>query len=79
MSVIFKITVGFPGAGLWQTVSSMLITNSQDGGYRLEILKKYLNRHANIFIIEVTRSIQILRLIENMYMCTYSKIDAAFP
>ena len=71
--------MGFPGAGLWQTVSSMLITNSQDGGYRLEILKKYHYRHANIFIIEVTRSIQILRLIENMYMCTHSKIDAAFP
>ena len=42
MSVIFKIIVGFPGAGSWQAVSSMLITSSQDDGFRLENLKNTL-------------------------------------
>ena len=39
MSAIFKITVGFSGPGSWQAVSSMLVTSSQDGGFRLEDLK----------------------------------------
>ena len=42
MSVIFKITVGLPGACTWKVVSSMHITSSQDGGFRLEDLKNTL-------------------------------------